>query len=119
MKELSPQMQNQLAQFRQLQQQLQVITAQRVQMEARLKEIETTLEELEKAAPDAPIYRSIGSLLIRATSRDEVKKDLSDQEETLSIRVKTLEKQEKSLGERYERMQQALSQALGSGPSAG
>ncbi|MFQ5986089.1 MAG: prefoldin subunit beta [Thermoplasmata archaeon] len=113
MRELPPQLQNQINQFRQLQQQLQVTTAQRVQMETRLREVEVTLEELEKAEDDAPIYKSIGSLLVRAQGKEEVLKDLQDQKETLSIRVKTLEKQEKTLAERYERMQQQITQALG------
>jgi prefoldin beta subunit len=113
MKEIPPQLQNQINQFRQLQQQLQVVTSQRVQLETRLKEVEVTLEELDKADENAPIYRSIGSLLIRAKDREEVRKELEDQRETLSIRVKTLEKQEKSLAERYERMQQQIAQALG------
>lgn len=118
MKEIPPQIQNQINQYRQIQQQLQVVTAQRVQMETRLKEVEGTLEELEKASEDAPVYKSIGSLLIRAEGKEEVRKDLEDQKETLSIRVKTLEKQEKSLAERYERMQQQITQALG-GPGMG
>jgi prefoldin beta subunit len=118
MKELSPQLQAQLASFRQLQQQLQVISGQRIQMEAKLKEIEGTLEELTNAGEDTPIYKSIGVLLIRAKDRAEVQKELEDQKETLSIRVKTLEKQEKSLAERYERMQQQLTAALGGQQSA-
>ncbi len=113
MREISPQLQNQINQFRQLQQQLQVVTAQRVQLETRLKELEVTLEELQKADDEAPIYKSIGSLLIRAKDREEVRKELEDQKETLAIRVKTLEKQEKTLADRYERMQQQITQALG------
>ncbi len=115
MKEISPQLQNQLQQFRQLQQQLQVITSQRVQLEAKLNEVEGTLEALGKAGADVPIYKSIGVLLVRASGRDEVKKELEDQKETLAIRVRTLEKQEKSMAERYERMQQQLTAALGGG----
>ncbi|MCJ2555034.1 MAG: prefoldin subunit beta [Candidatus Thermoplasmatota archaeon] len=113
MRDIPPQLQNQINQFRQLQQQLQVTTAQRVQMETRLREVELTLEELEKAEDDAPIYKSIGSLLIRAKDREEVLKELQDQKETLGIRVKTLQKQEKTLADRYERMQQQITQALG------
>ncbi len=113
MREISPQLQNQINQFRQLQQQMQVVTAQRVQLETRLKEVEVTLEELEKAGEGVPIYKSVGSLLLRAEDRAEVKKELEDQKETLAIRVKTLEKQEKTMAERYERMQQQISQALG------
>lgn len=113
MREISPQLQNQINQFRQLQQQMQVVTSQRVQLETRLKEVEVTLEELEKAGDDVPIYKSVGSLLLRAEGKEEVRKELEDRKETLAIRVKTLEKQEKTMAERYERMQQQISQALG------
>lgn len=113
MKEISPQMQNQIAQFQQLQQQLQIITGQRLQLEAKLREIEGTLEELGKAGEDTPIYKSIGTLLVRANNKEEIRKELEEHKETIGIRIKTLQKQEKSLSERYERMQEQLTQALG------
>lgn len=115
MKEIPPQIQNQLAQFQQLQQNLQVIATQRLQLEARLREIDATLNEFEKLKEDATIYRNIGNLLVKVEDRAALKKELEEQKETLSIRVKTLEKQEKSLGDRYERLQAQLSQALGGG----
>ena len=46
MNSISPQLQNQIAQFQQLQQQLQAVTSQKIQMEAQVKEIERTMEEL-------------------------------------------------------------------------
>ncbi|MEK6987078.1 MAG: prefoldin subunit, partial [Candidatus Thermoplasmatota archaeon] len=59
MKEISPQLQNQIAQYQQLQQQLQVLASQRLQLEAKLREIEGTLEELGKISPDTQVYKSI------------------------------------------------------------
>ena len=119
MKELPPQVQNQLAQFQQLQQQLQVLATQRLQLEAKLREVTSTLEELEKVAADTPVYRSTGALLLRVEDRAALKKELEEQKETLGIRVNTIKKQEKSLGERYEQLQSKLSQALeGGGPAA-
>jgi len=120
MKELPPQVQNQLAQFQQLQQQLQVLASQRLQLEAKLRETTATLEELEKVSPETPVYRSTGTLLLRIEDRPALKKELEEQKETLGIRVNTIKKQEKSLGERYEDLQAKLSQALeGTGPTAG
>ena len=119
MKQIPPQVQNQIAQFQQLQQQLQVLATQRLQLEAKLREVEGTLEELGKVGADTPVYRSTGSLLIRVEDRGSLAKELEEQKETLGIRVNTIKKQEKSLGERYEQLQQKLSQALEGGPGAG
>lgn len=117
MKELSPQLQNQIAQYQQLQNQLQVLAAQRVQLEAKLREVEGTLEELNKLSGDTPIYKSIGMLLVRQDDRETLKKELDDHRETLTIRVKSLQKQEKALGERYEDLAAKIQAALGGAPA--
>ena len=119
MKELSPQMQNQIAQYQQIQQQLQVLASQRVQLEAKVREIDSTLEELGKIGPDTTVYKSIGTILVRADDRDAVKKELEEHKETISIRVRTIQKQEKSLGDRFEQLQQKISEALGGEPAKG
>ena len=49
MNSISPQLQNQINQYQQLQQQLQNVTTQRMQMESQLKELKHTSEELAKA----------------------------------------------------------------------
>ncbi len=115
MKEISPQLQNQIAQYQQLQQQLQVLGSQRLQLEAKLREVEGTLEELGKLTGDTPIYKSIGMLLLRQDDREALKKELEEHKETLTIRVKSLQKQEKSLTERYEQLGEKIQQALGAG----
>ena len=117
MKEISPQLQNQIAQYQQLQQQLQVLASQRLQLEAKLREIEGTLEELNKVSAETPVYKSIGMLLVRQDDRESLKKELDEHKETLTIRVKSLQKQEKALAERYEDLGGKIQEALGSGPS--
>lgn len=121
MKEISPQLQNQIAQYQQLQNQLQVLGSQRVQLEAKLREIEGTLEELNRISGETPIYKSIGMLLVRQDDREALKKELEEHKETLTIRVKSLQKQEKSLSERYEGLATKIQAALGgsSPPAAG
>ena len=113
MNEISPKLQNQIAQFQQLQQQLQTILSQKLQMEAQLREAENTLEELGKVTDDAPIYKNVGSLLIKATDKESVVKEIEDDKETLEIRVKTLNRQEKQMRERYQSLQEQLQKALG------
>ncbi|TLZ69230.1 MAG: prefoldin subunit beta, partial [Methanobacteriota archaeon] len=77
-KDISPQLQNQIAQYQQLQNQLQVLGTQRVQLEAKLREIEGTLEELGKISGETPIYKSIGMLLVRQDDREALKKELEE-----------------------------------------
>ncbi len=113
MDEVSPKIQNQLAQFQQLQQQLQAILGQKYQMEAQIKEIERTVEELNKTGDDVPIYKSVGSLMIKAKDKATVLKEIEDDKESLGVRVKTLDRQEKYMRERYQSLQDSLSKALG------
>ncbi len=113
MKEISPQLQNQIAQYQQLQQQLQVLASQRLQLEAKLREVEGTLEELGKISAEAQVYKSIGMLLVKEDDREALKKELEDHKETLAVRVKSLQKQEKSLSERYEGLGEKIRTALG------
>lgn len=115
MNEISPKIQNMIAQFQQLQQQLQAVLTQKLQMEAQLKEIERTLEELGKVPDETPIYKNVGSLLIKAPDKGGVVKELEESKETLEIRVKTLDRQEKQMRERYQNLQEQISQALGGG----
>ncbi len=118
MKEISPQLQNQIAQYQQLQQQLQLLAQQRLQLEAKLREIEGTLEELGKLTGETQVYKSIGMLLVRQDDRESLKKELDDHKETLTVRVKSIQKQEKSLSERYEQLGEKIQAALGGGSAA-
>ena len=118
MKDISPQLQNQIAQYQQLQNQLQVLASQRMQLEAKLREVEGTLEELNKLTGETPIYKSIGMLLVRQDDREGLKKELEEHKETLTIRVKSLQKQEKALSQRYEDLATKIQTALGTSPAA-
>jgi len=118
MNDLSPKIQNQIAQFQQLQQQLQAVLSQKFQMEAQLREVERTLEAMGKTSEGSPIYRNVGSLLIKAQDQESVMKELEESKETLEVRLKTLNRQEKQMRERYQTLQDQLSKALGGGSSS-
>lgn len=109
--DLPPQVQNQLKQLQQFQQQLEIITQQRLQVEARLKETETALEELSKLEGEESIYKAIGNLIIK-TNKDKLIKELQEDKESLEIRKKSLESQENRLKERIEDLQNKIQEAL-------
>lgn len=115
MDDLSPKVQNQIAQFQQLQQQLQAILNQKFQMDAQVKEMARTTEELNKSPEDVVIFKSIGSLLIRAENKESVLKDIEESKETMEVRLKSLERQEKALRDRYQSLQEQLNKSLSVG----
>ncbi len=110
--ELPPQIQNQIAQLQQIQQQIQALTMQKSQIEAMQKESKMALDELEKLAEDAVVYRSVGELVIK-TSKEESITKLKDREETLSLRLQSISRQEERLTSRFKQLQEQIQQALG------
>jgi len=113
MDELSPKVQNQIAQFQQLQQQLQALLNQKYQIDVQVKEMQRTVEELNKAPADVVVYKSVGSLLIRAENKEELLKEVEEDKETMEVRLKTLDRQEKALRDRYQQLQDQISKAFG------
>ncbi len=112
MPDIPPKLQNQIAQYQQLQQQLQMIMAQRNQYSLQLEEVERALEELGKAKPETPIFRNVGSLLIRVEKPEDLKKELDEMKDTLGIKVKSMERQENQLKERFGALRSELQAAL-------
>jgi len=111
MEKLSPQLRHQVAQFQQLQQQAQALLNQRQQLEILLRETERALEELGKLHADAVVYRSIGTILVKS-GKVEVEKKLTEDKETLDLRVKTIQRQEERAIQRLQEMQGKLDSAL-------
>lgn len=108
---ISPQLQNQIAQYQQVQQQLQAISSQRSQMDAQKREMERTLEELRSATGD--VYKSAGSLLIRVDDKAKLQADLEESVETMGVRLSGIERQEKSLQERFKALADSINAAMG------
>jgi prefoldin beta subunit len=109
---LPAKLQNDIKQFQRLQQELGGIQQQRLQIDLRVRELGHTLEELKTLPDDAVVYRPIGGLLVRAKTKKEVEDLLTEDKETLEVRLKAIERQENHLKERYTSMQQELTQAL-------
>ncbi|MCI4318053.1 MAG: prefoldin subunit beta, partial [Thermoplasmata archaeon] len=95
-----------------LQQELSNVAQQRLQMDLKLRETVHTLDELKTVPVDATIYRPLGGLLVKAKNPKEIEDMLTEEKETLEIRVKSIERQENALKERYSTMQRQLSEQL-------
>jgi len=117
--EIPAKIQNQIMQYQQLQQQLQMITSQRMQISAQLEEVKATIEELDKVKKGTAVYRVTGSILVKVSDLAGLKKELDEQKETASVKVTSLERQEKQLKERFINLQQEITKAMqGEKPSA-
>jgi prefoldin beta subunit len=108
---LPPQVQQRLLRLQQLQQTLQSVLTQKQQLELGLAEIEQALNELEKLTAQAVIYKSVGSLLVKA-KKTKVTKELKEQKELLSMRISVLGKQEERLRTQAKDLQTKLQQDL-------
>ncbi len=112
MGELPPQVQNMLAQLQQVQQQLQMVVTQKVQLENSLKETENAIQEVEKVGDDTPIFKTVGTVLVK-TSKEQILKELKEKKDTFEIRIKALERQEEKLRERLQDLQKKIRTMLG------
>jgi prefoldin beta subunit len=109
---MSQQLQDQINRLQQLRTQLQMITQQNQQVELRLREIEEALEELDKTDAKAPIYKNVGSVLIKAKGKSEVTKELKSTKESLDLRKSTLNKQEGRTREKLNELQSKVQNSI-------
>lgn len=118
MDNIPPKVQNQIAQFQQLTQQIQMVTTQKIQLEAQVRELDRTIIELEKVTDDSAVFKNVGSLLIQVKDRTSLVTELKEQKETAEVRVKTIDRQDKHLRERHKSLQDQITQALQAPASA-
>ena len=119
MNNISPKVQNQLAMLQQVQQQLQTILQQKAQFEMAVREAKRAQEEISDSAEDAVMYMSVGTVMMQK-KKDVVSAKLTEKIETLELRIKSLEKQEKMMQGKFEQLQAQIKAALEgkSAPSA-
>jgi prefoldin beta subunit len=108
---LPPQIQQRLLRLQQLQQTLQGVMAQKQQLELQLTEVERAVNELEKLAETAVIYKSIGALLVKS-KKDKVTTELTERKELVKMRVGVLAKQQGRLQTQVKDLQEKLQRDL-------
>jgi len=114
--ELPPQVQEQLVRLQQMQQTLQSVVTQKQQLDLELSETDKALSELEKSTDDVPVYKSVGTILVKS-NRQALLRELKDKKELLTTRVTVLGKQEERTRDRLKELQEKLQERL-QGPKA-
>jgi len=112
MPEVSKEVEQQIAEFQNLQNQLQMTLLQKQGVQAQLDEISEASEELKKSK--GAVYLSVGTLLI-ASTRENAEKSLSEKRELLSVRLNVLGRQEEKLKERLRELREKIESAMGGG----
>ena len=111
MNNISPKVQNQLGMLQQIQQQLQNILTQKAQYEMAVREAKRAQEEIADSAEDAVMYMSVGTVMMQK-KKEVVNAKLNEKVETLELRIKSLEKQEKMMQSKFEQLQAQIKAAI-------
>ena len=94
--QIPPMVQELLAKFQQTQQNLQMILAQKQQLELEQLETEKALEELKKASDDDAVFKQAGTILIKSNKKDLLE-ELEEKKELSATKTNLLVKQEEKL----------------------
>lgn len=109
---LPPQVQEQLQRLQQMQETFQAVATQKQQLEIELAEAQKAIEELEKASDETPVFRMVGSIMVKS-DREKLLSDLKEKKEIVNTRVTILGKQEERAKNRIKEMQEKLQEKLG------
>ena len=104
MQNISPKVQNQINMLQQMQQQMQTILSQKSQYELAAQEARKAVEELNETDDSAAVYMNVGTVVMQKPKSEVISK-VSEKIETLEIRIRSIEKQEKILQEKFEKLQ--------------
>ncbi|RLE51504.1 MAG: prefoldin subunit beta [Candidatus Methanomethylicota archaeon] len=108
---IPPEIESKLIRLQELQEQLRMLILRRQQLESQLREVEHALEQVEKLGRDAEIYKTAGYVMFK-TSKEQIVNELTDQKETLELRIKTVQKQENLVRKQFEELRKDISKAL-------
>lgn len=111
MENIPQKLQNQLAMLQQMQQQLQTVITQKAQYDMMIREARRALEDLADVPEDAVVFMNVGSVMMQK-SKEKVVAALNERIETLELRLRSLEKQETALQQRYEQLSSQVRDAV-------
>ena len=101
MTDISDESREKVQQLQLIEQNLRSSLLQRQNLQTQLVEVESALGEIEKTDT---AYKIIGNIMV-ALPKDQLKKELGEKQEFLSLRMQTLEKQEEKLRSRANQLQ--------------
>lgn len=106
---VSKETEQKIQQLTMMQQQLQIFASQKQQFQLQLAEVENALEEM--SSSDGATYRLVGGVLIEKDKK-KIKEELDALKSKLDLRIKSIEKQEKSIRDKATDLQKELSKEL-------
>jgi len=115
-------LQEEIAKAQQLQQQLQMIMSQKQQLEAKSKDLERALDEVNRLEEETPVYKEVGEILVQVENKEELISDLEEDKESTDVRLKSLKSKEEKLRDQFKDIQEKLSSQMGGmqqGPQGG
>lgn len=99
-----------IMQFQQTQQQLQMLLMQKQNMQIQSSEIVASLNELSSMKEDSA-FEVVGNILVKK-SKDELNKRLKEKEELLNLRVSSIDKQVEKLTDKAKKLQEKLAKSI-------
>ncbi len=106
--QMTPEQQEDLQQYQQLAQQLDVIGRQVQQLEMEKRDLEIAKKETKNLDNSAVIYRSAGRLLFQ-TNLEDVNKYVEEEHEKVEVRIASLTKRQNKLVTSFKELQVKLS----------
>lgn len=101
--------QEKISQLQQFEQNLQLLLSQKQTFQAQLLEVENAMAELDKSPKQ--VYKILGNIMV-ATSTTTTQQELKERKHVLDLRIKAIEKQESSIKEKAEQLQESLVKEL-------
>jgi len=92
-----------------LEQNFQNLLLQKQAFQMELSETQSALKEIEKSGDE--VFKIIGQLMIK-TDKKNIKEELTNKDKILSLRIKTIEKQESSLREQLDKSQKEIMKSM-------
>ena len=95
----------QIGQLQMIEQSLQSLMLQKQNFQAALLECETAVSEVGKSKGEA--YKIVGGIMV-SSDKTELTKELNSKADVLKLRIKNIESQEESIGEKAKKLQEEV-----------
>lgn len=102
--DISKEAREKISRLQLIEQNMQQLMLQKQQLQAQAFELENALKQI---GATEQAYKIIGNVMVAATKED-LKKDLTQKKEVIDLRLSNVEKQEKQLKERAQKLQEEV-----------
>jgi prefoldin beta subunit len=106
---IEPETEKKIQELQILEQGLQNFLMQKQAIDAEANEISNALEELKKSGDE--VYRIIGNVMVKSEKKT-LTEELSEKKKLFELRISSIEKQEKLVGEKTEKLRKEVSEAI-------